>query len=205
MLVGIAGKKGAGKDTLAHDLVEHRHWINNYLAAGKVFHFADTLKKVTVELLGIPAEMVYGTQEDKEQKCHIRWENMPTYELMGDVRPTGRMSVREVLQYFGTEILRKMYARVHINATFNAIAQYEQSQDGQVLSVVADLRFPNECDAIKEEGGIVIGLTRGEKGDNHASENALDDYSFNVLIDNIGMTREEQLEAALKSLRRSYR
>ena len=50
MLIGIAGKKGAGKDTLAHDLVENCHWINNYLAVGKVFHFADSLKKVTVEL-----------------------------------------------------------------------------------------------------------------------------------------------------------
>lgn len=205
MLIGIAGKKGAGKDTLAHDLVEHCHWINNYLAVGKVFHFADALKKVTVELLGVPIEMVYGTQEDKEQQCHLRWENMPTYELMGDVRPTGRMSVREVLQYFGTEILRKMHSRIHINATLNAIAQYEETQLSQVLAVVADLRFPNECQAIKEDGGIVIGLTRGEKGDNHASENALDDYPFDVLIDNIGMSREEQLEAALKSLRRSYR
>jgi hypothetical protein len=149
--------------------------------------------------------MVYGTQEEKEQQCHLIWENMPTYELMGDVRPTGRMSVREVLQYFGTEILRKMYDRTHINATLNAIAQYEETQLSQVLAVVADLRFPNECQAIKEDGGIVIGLTRGEKGDNHASENALDDYPFDVLIDNIGMSREEQLEAALKSLRRSYR
>jgi hypothetical protein len=205
MLIGIAGKKGAGKDTLAQDLVEHCHWINNYLAVGKVFHFADTLKKVTVEMLGVPIEMVYGTQQDKEQQCHLRWENMPTYELMGDVRPTGRMSVREVLQYFGTEILRKMHSRIHIDATLNAIAQYEETQLSQVLAVVADLRFPNECQAIKEDGGIVIGLTRGEKGDNHASENALDDYPFDVLIDNIGMSREEQLEAALKSLRRSYR
>lgn len=205
MLIGIAGKKGAGKDTLAHDLVEHRHWINTYLAGGRVFHFADTLKKVAVELLGIPAELVYGSQEDKEEKSHLIWEDMPTYELMVGERPSGEMTVREVLQYFGTDILRKMYAKVHVNATLNAIAEYEESQEGKVLSVVADLRFPNECDAIKDDGGWIIGLTRGQTGDSHFSENALDDYPFQALIDNTTMDRHQQLDAAIKYLRRVCR
>lgn len=202
MLVGIAGKKGAGKDTLAKDLVAHCHWVNPYIVGGKVFHFADTLKEVTVRLFGVPSELVYGTQEDKERFCHLFWEDMPTYEMMGDKRPYGNMKVREVLQYFGTDILRKMYAKVHINATLNAIAQYEEGQDGQVLSVVADLRFPNECESIEEEGGWVMGLTRGIDGDSHSSETALDKYPFKALIDNIGMNRHEQLEAAVKYLRR---
>lgn len=205
MLIGIAGKKGAGKDTLAKDLVEHRHLINPYLAAGKVFHFADTLKEVVVRLFGLPPELVYGTQEDKERYSHLLWEDMPTHTLMEEPRPFGYMKVREVLQYFGTDILRKMFAKVHINATLNAIAQYEEAQDGEVLSVVADLRFPNECHAIQHEGGWVIGLTRGMLGDAHSSETALENYTFQALIDNIGMTRHEQLEAAVKYLRRGRR
>ncbi len=205
MLVGIAGKKGAGKDTLAKDLVEHRHWINPYFVGGRVFHFADTLKEVSVKLLGLPAELVYGTQEDKERYSHFFWENMPTYSLMEEPRPFGNMRVREVLQYFGTDILRKMIAKVHINATLNAIAEYEEAQDGQVLSVVADLRFPNECEAIEEEGGWVVGLTRGISGDAHSSETALETYPFKALVDNTGMTRHEQLDATIKYLRRASR
>jgi len=205
MLIGIAGRKGAGKDTLAMDLVRSSYRINSYFGGGKVFHMADTLKEVCIKLLGLQADLVYGTQQDKEQPTHMKWEDMPTYPLMPNPKPSGFMTVREVLQYFGTEICRKMYSKVHIDATLNAIAQYDEKSESKGIYVVADLRFPNECQATKEDGGIVIGLTRGEKGDNHTSENALDDYSFDVLIDNIGMSREEQLEAAIKSLRRSYR
>ena len=163
MLIGIAGRKGAGKDTLAMDLVRSSYRINSYFGGGKVFHMADTLKEVCIKLLGLQAELVYGTQQDKEKPTHLKWEDMPTYPLMTNPKPSGVMSVREVLQYFGTEICRKMYPKVHIDATLNAIAQYEEKSDSKGIYVVADLRFPNECQAIKEDGGIVIGLTRGEK------------------------------------------
>jgi hypothetical protein len=83
---------------------------------------------------------------------------------------TGPMSVREVLQYWGTEVFRKAYHNVWADACIRAIRK-----DGCEFAVITDCRFPNEVDVAKAEGGKVIRLTRNIfPGDAHASETALD-------------------------------
>ena len=66
--------------------------------------------------------------------------------------------------------------------TFAAIDSIE---DGSKV-VFADVRFPNEANAIKELGGEVWRVERFNSGpaNNHASEHALDDYKFDHLIRN---------------------
>jgi hypothetical protein len=83
---------------------------------------------------------------------------------------TGPMSVREVLQYWGTEVFRKAYHNVWADACIRAIRK-----DGCEFAVITDCRFPNEVDVAKAEGGKVVRLTRNVfPGDAHASETALD-------------------------------
>ena len=94
------------------------------------------------------------------------------------------MTARELLQYFGTDIMRTMHENVWVNQTINTISQ-EQTE----LAIIADVRFPNEVEAIKEAGGKVVRLTRGRKKDSHPSELALDkenyDWSnFDLVVDN---------------------
>jgi hypothetical protein len=60
--------------------------------------------------------------------------------------------------------------------------------------IITDVRFPNEAQAIKDRGGIIIRIERpgGEShcGGAHASETALDDYDFDIVINNDGTIDE---------------
>jgi hypothetical protein len=88
---------------------------------------------------------------------------------------TGPMSVREVLQYWGTEVFRKAYHNVWADACIRAIRK-----DGCEFAVITDCRFPNEVDVAKAEGGKVVRLTRNVFPDDaHASETALDVNRYN--------------------------
>lgn len=170
----------------------------------KLYSFADQLKWISTELFNIPHECVWGTNEQKEQEIpHLRWENMPGVivygseaeydELYGNLDAWGQadrfvwrkqskkgMTAREFMQFLGTEIGRKMYEPIWIEATMKKI-QREQSE----LAIIADCRFPNEAKAIEDAGGYVVRLTRQPfTEDVHPSETAMDDFPFKYCIDN---------------------
>lgn len=87
--------------------------------------------------------------------------------------PTGMMTARQVLQEVGTGIFRQMYANVWNEACLRAIRE-----DAPDVALIDDVRFPDEADAVKGAGGVVIRLTRAPfKGDEHASETAMDQYT----------------------------
>jgi hypothetical protein len=214
ILIGLAGRKGSGKDTLAEALA---HWWSDgfperhgSLSDSKVYHMADLLKKFSVELFGISNQLVHGTTEQKDQATQYGWGDMPTYDMMSDSRPprNKKMTVRDFLQYLGTEICRKMSPSIHVDATMRKIRFDAQGSEArQYLAVVADLRFPNECNAIRAAGGKIVLLTRGDtdKSDLHISENSLDDYEFDAIIDNAEMTKKQQLSAAISYLTGAFR
>jgi hypothetical protein len=56
--------------------------------------------------------------------------------------------------------------------------------------LVTDVRFPNECQAIKDRGGIIIKVDRDVEKGSHASETALDNWAFDAVIDNNGSISE---------------
>ena len=89
------------------------------------------------------------------------------------------MTAREFMQFFGTDVMRKMYEPIWVSSCIKKIQQ-EQSE----LAIIADVRFPNEAKAIEKAGGTLIRLTRQTIEDNHSSEVALDDYPFTDYIDN---------------------
>ena len=178
----------------------------------KKYSFADSLKIIAIELFDLTQEMAYGTEEQKNQIVpHLLWENMPgvyTDKLAfqfcecdpewynWQYRAAGPMTAREFLQFFGTEICRKIYSNVWTNRAIKNI-QEEQS----LLAVIDDCRFKNEADAVKAAGGKVIRLTRSISEDSHDSENDLNDYSeFDKIIDNQGMSIHETNLELMKTL-----
>lgn len=132
----------------------------------KLYHFADPLKELCINLFDLTPNQVYGTDEDKNTKTQY-----------------GK-TAREFLQYFGTDVMRSIKDSVWVDYTIKVIKQEQPS-----VALIPDVRFPNEIDAIHEAGGVVIRLTRDVYSDSHKCESALDrdnfDWSkFDYTIDN---------------------
>lgn len=113
------------------------------------------------------------------------------------VHKPGPMSIREWLQFFGTEICRKMYDQVWVSNTLKTILNEEPK-----LAIISDCRFINECEAIKNAGGKVIYLKRGlASADGHISENELDGYNnFDYVIDNNNISLEDTFKEVLSAI-----
>lgn len=227
MIIGISGKKQAGKTTVANIIhgeiliknnmildynineqgklliktsnskgeegwgefdierkdepfVEYAHY--NMWPYVKLYNFADPVKDLCINLFGFTYEQAYGTDEQKNQVLsNIRWEDMPRFQNMKLMKKMpidskkswnwreGEMTAREFMQFFGTDIMRKIHPNVWANACINKI-----NKEGSELAVVADVRFPNEVEAINKTGGKVLRLDRDVHEDNHDSETALD-------------------------------
>lgn len=174
-IIAFAGRKQSGKTTSA-EFVANLFWK---YGDSKIYNFADPLKTLCIEILGLQYNQCYGSDEDKNQLVNCYWEGK-------------QLTAREVLQIVGTDMFRKMQTYVWSNATIRKILN-----DKPDIAVIADCRFPNEVDAIKRVGGIVIKLTRNPYNSNHSSEMALDpnryDQSlFDLVIDNHNMTIDQQ-------------
>ena len=186
----------------------------------KTYSFADKLKSdVCIGILGLTFEQCYGTDEEKNTLTNLYWENMPGvtttepgefdvvksksgrlgeyYKIINDnliYHPPGQMTAREVMQFVGTGIFRKMYSDVWVDATLRQI-----KQDGSDIAVITDGRFANEILGVKNAGGYNIRLTRNVDNDQHESEIALDpdkfDWkNFDIVVDNQNLTIDETLD-----------
>jgi len=193
----------------------------------KIYSFADLLKRsVCIELLGLSEEQCFGTDEQKNSVTHLRWEDMPgvlsnrhdhLYQCIEEARAEltpeefeqcgydkftlhepGHMTGREVMQFVGTEIFRRMYHNVWAQGTVNRILK-ENSE----MAVICDCRFPNEVEAVQKAGGKVIRFTRCvDEADKHPSEISLDGYEgFDYIIDNRNMPIGQQNELVYRKLR----
>jgi hypothetical protein len=173
----------------------------------KLYSFADPLKYFLIQVFGLTEEQCYGTDEQKNSLTELRWENMPgvvsieTYENKGAIEAgelilhaPGNMTAREVMQYFGTDICRRMLSNVWVDATIRQI-RYERP----AIAIITDIRFPNEVEGTQAVGGKVGRFTRAPFAgkDEHESETALDDYpseKFDAVWDNAELSIAEQAE-----------
>lgn len=150
------------------------------------FSFAEPLKETCQHILGLSEESVWGTNEQKNQPTHLKWGDMPVVPK----GKSGAMTGREVMEYFGTQIMRKMYPNVWADALIRRIRAMNPK-----YAVVCDVRFLNEVEAIKNAGGKVIRLTLTTPeaaANKHISNTALDDYNdWDFVLDNANMTMKE--------------
>lgn len=183
---------------LAADQKEHLFGVYG----AKVYSFADPLKDFCINVFGAPYESCWGTDEQKNALIpHLLWDTVPN-----DLRPhyrseategclmpkTGPMSGRELMQYFGTEICRRLYGDCWARGTYTKIAQ-----EGYELALVTDGRFPNEITMGNERGAKTVRLGRNVANDTHYSELALDNFprdQYSLFIDNSSMTFAEQVQ-----------
>ncbi len=189
-IIGICGFIGSGKDTAADYLVNFHEFRRD--------SFAATLKDAVAAVFGWDRELLEGrTKQAREWREQVDpwWAerlNMP------------ELTPRLVLQLWGTEVCRRSF---HDDIWIASLeSRLRNSKDSIVIS---DCRFPNEIKAIKEAGGKVIWVQRGElpswhimagkanNGDTfaaeklkalgvHASETAWVGTEFDYILDNNG-------------------
>jgi hypothetical protein len=142
MIIGVCGLIGAGKDTIADYLVNIHQFRRE--------SFANTLKDAVSSVFGWDRELLEGRTK------HSRaWREQvdPWWAArlgMPDLTP------RWVLQYWGTEVVRKGF---HDNTWIASLENKLRKTTDDV--VISDCRFPNEISAIKNAGGLVIRVHRG--------------------------------------------
>ena len=156
-------------------------------SAIKIYNFADPLKEICIDVLGLTYEQCYGSDEDKNQ-------------LVNCYQKGKQITAREVMQILGTDMFRGMQENVWASATVRKIKKEQPS-----IAVITDSRFPNEIEAVKNAGGKHIRLTRNPHNSTHKSETALDkEYydwtNFDYVLDNSKMEILEQLEEVKKIL-----
>ncbi|RLK22653.1 hypothetical protein DER29_0491 [Micromonospora sp. M71_S20] len=152
-LVGVMGRARAGKDTVAGRLVE-RYGFRRY-------GFADALKEAALIANPIvtPVDTVGGSLRLSDVVSAVGWESAKEHR-----------EVRRTLQQFGVGI-RHLQPDFWVRVVMDEVAH----RPGPV--VIPDVRFPNEAAEIRQEGGILIRVTRPgqDESDQHVSETALSD------------------------------
>jgi hypothetical protein len=112
------------------------------------------------------------------------------------VHEEGPMTAREFMQFLGTDVMRKIYGPIWINACLNRI-----KDDSPEIAVITDCRFVNEIVKVKEEGGYVIRMLRNPLNSSHSSEVDADGYTgYSAVINNVDMSIEESTKAFLNAL-----
>lgn len=182
-IIAFAGRKQSGKTSCSQyvsSILNSEYRKKKY--AYKIYNFADPLKHdVCMNILGLTYEQCYGTDEQKNELVGCFWDGK-------------QLSAREVMQIVGTDMFRRMKTNVWAAATINKI-----KKDNLDFALIADCRFPNEVEAVKDVGGLVIKLTRNPFNSDHASEIALDENNYHVsnfdlIIYNHNLTITEQNE-----------
>lgn len=164
-IIAFSGRKQSGKSTSGEYVQRLMNDINPKIDI-RTYSFADPLKKnICIDLLGLTPQQCWGSDDDKNSLTSLMWENMPGY--IGD--SIGLMTAREVMEYIGTKMFRKMKDQVWVEATLKQI-----EKDKPDIALLLDNRFPNEVTPILDVGGYVVRLTRNPFNSTSEPESALD-------------------------------
>ena len=190
-IIGFAGKMRSGKGLASHCLRDHYGYV--------YVEMADKLKEICIKLLNMKNvdELDYFKNNEKEicfefnsENCHRISEltDVPEDFIKEKALSKEITSVRGLLQFLGTDILRGYDPQWHIKHTIEKITNL--IEDGRHV-VIGDVRFPNEKLAIESIGGEIYYIKDKKNSINsdHPSENSLSsiDFDFEHIIYNDGL------------------
>lgn len=208
--ITIAGRKQVGKDTSANLIkallpnkkVKVIHFADSLKIACSAI-FGIPLKDMETEvgkqqLTSIVWPQAYehgfgdasARRDGVESKANVwvpytftgplSWHHNSTHQGHDILR---YMTVREVLQFVGTELFRNQ-----LDPDIWAKSAFRQDYSDYDVVVIADCRFPNEAILGKKYGLLVkIERNTGLASDGHVSEVALDDFQdYDAVITNNG-------------------
>jgi hypothetical protein len=199
MIIGVAGEKKHGKDTVA-----------NYLKTKYGYEqmaFADMLKNICSKAFNVSISDMYNEELkealfDQPIQLHYMSQMSVVYNLLGNISVSSRQmdaaeikfiekkeftSIRDMLQFMGTNILRDIFDP---DFHYNSVAKHFKANEVKA-GVVSDVRFANERLLLKQDFDAKLilvvrpSMVRNETS-SHASETSLGDpseYDYVVIND----------------------
>ena len=170
MIIGITGLIGSGKGTVADILVDEHDYIK--------LSFADKLKDGVATIFGWNRSMLEGDSlESREWRETV--DEFWTKETGREITP------RLVLQEFGTDCMRNGFYQ----GIWVSLLKQEILNNSQNNYIIPDVRFSNEIKVIKDIGGQVWNVRRGElpnwwgyaiQDNNNTKSSLMKDYHSDV-------------------------
>ena len=169
MILGFSGLIASGKDAAARRLIQRGAIQVNFSFALK----AEILRIMPRTVSAILRLNRWPMPQDAEMMRRAVYEEKPP-------------GIRELLQEWGTDLRRTEDPDYWIKR-WSEVAGHLLINDRPATIVTTDVRFPNEAQAIKDCGGLVVRIHRpGQVAGSHISEHALDAWPFDAAIDNDG-------------------
>lgn len=179
MIIGLAGLKGSGKDTVGAYLVKEHGFERK--------SFADPLKRSVAALFDIPFSEVDKLKNDSGARVELdggpnRVEGEGVVSIV-----YADMTFRTLLQRYGTEAHRGIFGEdFWVDQTLPVQGYYP----GRKI-VVTDVRFANEAQRVNHLGGALVQVwhpTAETALDQHASE--VIDFECDYQLENAGTIDE---------------
>ncbi len=174
--VGFTGNAGIGKSTLAHEVSDYFN--------GVVIPYAKPLKESLVVLTGL--DMDFFTN----------------IELKEEIIPGLDKTPRQIMQLMGTEFARDM---IHPDFWLWRMRQNISEYSSRDI-FIDDVRFENEAQLVRDNGGVIIHLIRNyEKVTDeidHASEKPVRKLKCDLIYDIKTHTPEVSASHIIDMLRR---
>ena len=200
LIIGLVGKAKSGKDTAA-TLIEQICNIKGVSVEREAF--ANAIREIG-RIFGFPEETL-TCQELKESYLH----------------PLFNITPRKFMQMVGSDLFRDHLDKdcwvklilQKINAladdakkSYNEVARHYEDERWAPDSVmiITDVRFPNEVDMIRSQGGFIVKIERTNGGDSddawrqHESEKYIDEIKPDIIWYNNESSAEEWMGEAAK-------
>lgn len=180
ILIGLTGLAGSGKNFVADQITAKYESVRQIA-------FADPLKHVVHHMFDVPLEDCY-TEKGKASKTWYTWADCrPAVEeakhagLRIDGGLRSPMSVRDLLQWVGTDLVRGCWNDQH----WILLAERRIKSATEEIVIVTDVRFQNEANAVMGLGGTILRPVgrRAEGVPQHVSE-CVDGITVGGMIDN---------------------
>lgn len=170
-LILINGKKRSGKDYFAK-LVQME--LLNHNKSSKIMSFADPIKDIISTTLDISKEDLEKYKNDDNSYGLA----VQSYQS-GIIEECNVINFRGILQRFGTEAMKQWFGE---DVWVKLLKQQAEKLNYDYI-IVPDFRFLCE-----DVGDITVKIKNDDVEciDNHRSENELNDYRFDCIIDNTG-------------------
>lgn len=144
-LIGLTGFAGSGKDTFANIVIDSRIENKAPILGVNTLSFAYSLRKELEDFVHDKIGISTFTRDPKEKEI-----------------------IRPLLVCWGTEIIRNHIDKDYwINLAKKTV---EINRKNNVSSIITDVRFENEFDWIKSEGGVCIFIDREGVGPKNSDE-----------------------------------